>query len=249
MVEGQGPKFTHYHQPSDSARTSKTVASAPIPDKKSDNTSLKSVVSLVVFIAVLYGVSQLSGIMEETMQNSLPGSRDEHATDPFDRIFGSEFTTKFKNNTRNKGFLKKEADLKKRSETAKLNFRKKGTTSTVKDICGHLQGNKDIVVLMQKFAANDIEEGMRYLKSSRLDIRPIAPLAFQGFTMREIIGDAHEGRNISRLRLASAYILDCLLTNASSRERVSNPASAASVVVATTTTMGTGSGSSARNKK
>lgn len=211
MGEGQNPKFTHY-QPQDSNRTAKVVSAAP-QEKKAEGSSMKSVLSLVLFIGILYGMSQLASAMEESMQNSLPGAKDPHATDPFDRIFGSEFNTKFKNSSRNKGVLKKEAELKHRAELAKQNFRKKGTTSTVKEVCEHLHGNRDAVVLLQKFASNDIEEGMRYLKSGTFDFRRLGPLAFQGFTYREIITEAHEGRNISRLRLASAYMLDCLMTN------------------------------------
>lgn len=211
MGEGQGPKFTHY-QPQDSSRAAKPVA-ASAPEKKSDGSTMKSILSLVLFIGVLYGMSQLASAMEESMNNSMPGAKDPHATDPFDRIFGSEFNTKFKNNSRNKGLLKDEAEKKKKAELAKQNFRKKGTTSTVKEVCEHLHGNRDAIVLLQKFASNDIEEGMRHLKSAKFDFRRLGPLAFQGFTYREIITEAHEGRNISRLRLASAYMLDCLMTN------------------------------------
>lgn len=209
MSDGQAPKFSHYHHPPDSNRHSKAV---PAPEKKSEGSTLKSVISLVVFFGVLYGLSQLSSVMEESLAGGLPGAKDEHATDPFDRIFGSEFNTKFKNNTRNKGTLKKEADLKKKSEMAKQNFRKKGVTSTMKEVCENLSGDRDIIILLQKFAANDIEEGIRYLKTKKMDIRKIGPLAFQGFTFRELLTDAHEGRNISRLRLASAYLLDCLMS-------------------------------------
>jgi hypothetical protein len=212
MGEGQNPRFTHY-QPQDSSRSAKVIPSSAPPEKKSEGSTMKSVLSLVLFIGVLYGMSQLASAMEESMQNSMPGSKDPHATDPFDRIFGSEFNTKFKNNSRNKGVLKKEAELKHRAELAKQNFRKKGTTSTVKEVYEHLHGNKDAIVLLQKFASNDIDEGMRYLKTANFDFRRLGPLAFQGFTYREIITEAHEGRNISRLRLASAYILDCLMTN------------------------------------
>lgn len=211
MGEGQNPRFTHY-QPQDSSRAAKVIPAAPA-EKKSEGSTMKSVLSLVLFIGVLYGMSQLASAMEESMQNSMPGSKDPHATDPFDRIFGSEFNTKFKNSSRNKGVLKKEAELKHRAELAKQNFRKKGTTSTVKEVYEHLQGNKDVIVLLQKFASNDIDEGMRYLKAGNFDFRRLGPLAFQGFTYREIITEVHEGRNIARLRLASAYFLDCLMTN------------------------------------
>lgn len=212
---GEVPKFSHYyHQPSDSTRASKPIA-ASVPEKKSDSSTLKNIFSLVVFIGVLYGMSQLASAMEESMQNSLPGSKDPHATDPFDRIFGSEFNTKFKNNSRNKGLLKGEAEKKKKAEIAKQNFRKKGTTSTVKEVCEYVANDKDITNLLQKFASNDIDEGMRILKTARMDLRRIGPMAFQGYTFREIIGDTHEGRNIARLRLASAYFLDCLMTNQS----------------------------------
>ena len=212
MGEGQNPRFTHY-QPQDSNRAAKVIPSSAPAEKKSEGSTMKSVLSLVLFVGVLYGMSQLASAMEETMQNSMPGSKDPHATDPFDRIFGSEFSTKFKNSSRNKGVLKKEAELKHRAELAKQNFRQKGTTSTVKEVYEHLYGNKDAVVLLQKFASNDIEEGMRYLKSANFDLRRLGPLTFQGFTYREIITEVHEGRNISRLRLASAYFLDCLMTN------------------------------------
>jgi hypothetical protein len=212
MVEGQGPKFSHYQRPAEGVASTgeKTVT---VQEKKSEGSAWKSFLSLFLFFGVLYGLSQLTSMMEESMSKSMPGSKDEHATDPFDRIFGSEFSTKFKNNTRNKGVIKKEAEMKKKWDAAKQNFRKRGTTSTVKEICEYLSGDREIIILMQKFAANDIEEGMRYLKNSKIDIRRIFPLAFQGYTFREIIGEAHEGRNISRLRLASAYILDCIMTN------------------------------------
>lgn len=210
MGEGQIPKFTHYNQANPPTETN---PAKPAAAKKSEGSIWKNVLSLVVFIGVLYGMSQLANVMEESMQNSLPGSKDAHATDPFDRIFGSEFSTKFKNNSRNKGLLKKEADNKKRSEIAKQNFRKKGVTSTVKEVYEHLHGSQDVIALLQKFAANDIDEGMRLLKTGSVDFRKMGPLAFQGYTFREIITEAHEGRGIAKLRLASAYLLDCLMTN------------------------------------
>lgn len=211
MGEGQVPKFTHYNQTNPPVEANPTKPPAP-QGKKSEGSIMKNILSLALFIGVLYGMSQLSSVMEESMQNSMPGSKDAHATDPFDRIFGSEFSTKFKNNSRNKGTLKKEADEKKRSEIAKQNFRKKGVTSTVKEVYEHLHGNQDIIALLQKFAANDIDEGMRLLKTGKVDFRRMGPLAFQGFTFREIITEAHEGRGIAKLRLASAYLLDCLTT-------------------------------------
>lgn len=214
MGEGQIPKFTHYNQANPPAET---TAAKPPAAKKSEGSMMKSVLSLVIFIGVLYGMSQLANVMEESMQNSLPGSKDPHATDPFDRIFGSEFNAKFKNNSRNKGNLKKQADEKKRSELAKQNFRKKGVTSTVKEVYEHLHGNQEVIALLQKFAANDIDEGMRLLKTGSIDFRRMGPLAFQGYTFREIITEAHEGRGIAKLRLASAYLLDCLMTNQQSQ--------------------------------
>ena len=211
MGEGQVPKFTHYNQANPTVEANPVKPPAP-QGKKSEGSIWKNVLSLALFIGVLYGMSQLSSVMEESMQNSLPGSKDAHATDPFDRIFGSEFSAKFKNNSRNKGTLKKEADEKKRSDVAKQNFRKKGVTSTVKEVCEHLHGSQDVIALLQKFAANDIDEGMRMLKTGKVDFRKMGPLAFQGFTFREIINEAHEGRGIAKLRLASAYLLDCLNT-------------------------------------
>lgn len=210
-----------YYHPEPMEDNHESIGTSTRTIGKSNKTSvLSTLTSIGIFIIFIIAMGYLGPFLEQQALNSIGGGEgnklgegDRHAVDPFDRIFGSEFSHKFKNNTRNRGTLDKEREEKERIERARKNFRKKGITSTASQICQTIRKeDRENLNILLRFAANDIEEGLRLLKTSDT-ARKLFSLTFQGYTFREILNDTENQTSLNRIRLASAYILDCVITN------------------------------------
>jgi hypothetical protein len=159
--------------------------------------SMKTVTKLLLAVASLVvAVKVIMKLMDE--MEAMRTEEEEGAEgDVFDKIFGSEFQTKFKNSALNQGEFKR-----RQEERSRRNIRDLSETTPPEDILSQIgPPGEDLIATLRDIASG--EEGCLKRLSKCKSSGEVFRIVFRGYTFREIMGDD----SIGTRKQAAEYIL------------------------------------------
>lgn len=149
--------------------------------------TMKTVTKLLLAIASLIVAAKVIMKIMDEMEAMRTEEEEGVEGDVFDKIFGSEFQSKFKNSSLNQGEYKKRLE-----ERRQRNIRDLSETTPHEEIRSQIKSpDEELLAVLRDIASG--EEGCLKRLSKCKESGEIFRITFEGYTFREIMGDSSLG--------------------------------------------------------